>query len=115
MNFVCTVFEQGDEMLTLLSMEKTMVECNQMKAYSDGPGHMTRMATMPLYGTITFSETKRLMTLKVGMLHWMFEKYQVCSNDDPELTLAYFTARSHLVPYAFVWLKGKQWIFQKLL
>ena len=22
MNFVCTVFEQGDEMLTLLSMEK---------------------------------------------------------------------------------------------
>ena len=31
MNFVCTVFEQGDEMLTLLSMEKTngrMVECN---------------------------------------------------------------------------------------
>ena len=28
MNVVCTVFEQGDEMLTLLSMEKTMVECN---------------------------------------------------------------------------------------
>ena len=28
MNFVCTVFEQGDEMLTLLSMEKIMVECN---------------------------------------------------------------------------------------
>ena len=28
MNFVCTVFEQGDEMLTLLSMEKAMVECN---------------------------------------------------------------------------------------
>ena len=28
MNFVYTVFEQGDEMLTLLSMEKTMVECN---------------------------------------------------------------------------------------
>ena len=25
---VCTVFEQGDEMLTLLSMEKTTVECN---------------------------------------------------------------------------------------
>ena len=29
MNFVCTVFEQGDEMLTVLSMEKTMVECNR--------------------------------------------------------------------------------------
>ena len=28
MNFVCTVFEKGDEKLTLLSMEKQMVECN---------------------------------------------------------------------------------------
>ena len=31
MNFVSTVFEQGDEMLTLLPMEKTMVQCNLMK------------------------------------------------------------------------------------
>ena len=28
-------------------------------------------------------------------------------NDDPGLTLTYFTARSNLVPYAFVWEKGK--------
>ena len=41
--------------------------------------------------------------------------YQVCSNDDPVLTLTYFTARSNLVPYAFEWEKGKQWIFKKLL
>ena len=27
----------------------------------------------------------------------------VCSNDDPRLTLTYFTARSNLVPYAFIW------------
>ena len=27
-NSVCIVFEQGDEMLTRLSMEKQMVECN---------------------------------------------------------------------------------------
>ena len=27
-NFVCTVFEQSDKMLTLLSMEKPMGECN---------------------------------------------------------------------------------------
>ena len=26
MNFICTVFEQGDEMLTLLYMEKQMVD-----------------------------------------------------------------------------------------
>ena len=37
----------------------------------------------------------------------MLQYYQVRSNDDTELTLTYFTARSNLVPYAFVWEKGK--------
>ena len=36
------------------------------------------------------------MTLKFGMQHWVFEYYQVCSNDDPRLTLTYFTAKSNL-------------------
>ena len=36
---------------------------------------------------------------------WMREYYQVCSNDDPWLNLTYFTAKSNLVPYAFVWEK----------
>ena len=35
------------------------------------------------------------------------EYYQVCSNDDPGLTLTYFTTGSNLVPYAFVLEKGK--------
>ena len=30
----------------------------------------------------------------------------IYSNDDPGLTLTYFTARSSVVPYAFVWEKG---------
>ena len=47
------------------------------------------------------------MTLKLGMQHQVLEYYQVCSNDEPGLTLTYFTARSNLVPYAFVWEKGK--------
>ena len=47
------------------------------------------------------------MTLKVSMHYWVLEYYQVCSNDDPELTLTYFMARSNLVPYAFVWEKGE--------
>ena len=42
------------------------------------------------------------MTFKLGMQHWELENYQVCSNDDPGLTLIYFTARSNLVPYVFV-------------
>ena len=29
--------------------------------------------------------------------------HHICSNDDPRLTLTYFTARSNLVPYAFIW------------
>ena len=47
------------------------------------------------------------MTLKLGMLHRVHEFYQIYSNDDPGLTLTYFSARSILVPYAFVWEKGK--------
>ena len=47
------------------------------------------------------------MTLKVGMQHRVLEYFQICSNDDPELTLTYFTARSNLIPYAFVWERGK--------
>ena len=47
------------------------------------------------------------MTLKLGMQHLLLEYYQVSSNDDPGLTLTYFTARSNLVPYDFVWEKGK--------
>ena len=64
---------------------------------------------------IFFSGTKRPMTLKLGMQHWVLEYYQVCSNDDPGLTLTYFTARSNLVPYAFVWEKGKTMDFSETI
>ena len=46
------------------------------------------------------------MTLKLGMQHQVLEYCQVCSNDAPGLTLTYFTAKSNLVPYVFVWEKG---------
>ena len=64
---------------------------------------------------IFFSGTKRPMTLKLGMQHWVLEYYHVCSNDDPVLTLTYFTARSNLVPYAFVWKKGKTMDFSETI
>ena len=82
---------------------------------------MTKVAAMPKYGKnlkqIVFSGTKRPMTLKVGMQHWVHKYYQFCSNDAPVMTLTYFTARSHLAPYAFVWETGKTmfFFFQKLL
>ena len=36
------------------------------------------------------------MILKLGMKHRGLKLYIVCINDDPGLTLAYFTARSNL-------------------
>ena len=55
------------------------------------------------------------MTLKVGMHHRVLEYYQVYSNDDPGLTLTYFRVRSNLVPYAFVWEKGKTMDFSETI
>ena len=55
------------------------------------------------------------MALKLGMLHRVLEYYQIYSNDDPELTLTYLTARSNLVPYAFVWEKGKTIFFSETI
>ena len=74
------------------------------KVYSNGPGHMTKMATMPIYGKNfkkIFSGTIRPMTLKLGMQHQVLKYYRVCSNNDPWLTLTYYSARSYLVSYGF--------------
>ena len=70
-----------------------------VKAITNSLCHITKMAAMPIF----FSGTKRLMTLKLGLRHWLLEYYQVCSNDDPGLTLTYFTARSNLVLFVIVW------------
>ena len=78
---------------------------------------MTKMAAMPIYGKnfkkIFFSGTKRPMSLKLGMQHRVLKYYRIYLNDDPGLTLTYFTPRSNLVPYAFVWEKGKAMDFSE--
>ena len=55
------------------------------------------------------------MILKLGMKHWGLKLYKVYINDDPGLTLTYFTARSNLVSYAFVWEKGKTMDFSETI
>ena len=55
------------------------------------------------------------MTLKLDKQHRVLKYYQIPSNDDPGLTLIYFTARSNLVPYAFVWEKGKTMDFSETI
>ena len=58
------------------------------KVCSNGPGHMTKLATTPIYGKnlkkIFFSGTKRLMTLKLDMQHWVLEYFQVFLQTRPE-------------------------------
>ena len=74
------------------------------KVCSRGLGHMTKLAVTPIYGknpSKIFSRTKGPMTLCLVYSVGDSGPIIVCSNDDPRLTLTYFTARSNLVPYAF--------------
>ena len=63
-----------------------------IKVCSNGPGHKTNMAAMPICG-------KNLK--KSSLQHWVLKYYQFCSDDAPSLTWTYFTARSDLVPLRF--------------
>ena len=45
------------------------------------------------------------MILKLGMKHWGLKLYKVYINDDPGLTLTYFTKRSNCVTCTFEWEK----------
>ena len=68
------------------------------------------MARMPIYGknpSKIFSRTGRLISTKLGMSHRGLQSVIVCSNDDPRVTFTYFTARSNLVTYVFLWEKVK--------
>ena len=89
-----------------------------MKVYSNSPGHMTKMAAMPIYGKNLkkiFSETKKQMPLKLGMQHRVLEYYQICSNDDPGLTLTYLWQGQIWSLMLLCGKMVKQWTFQKLL
>ena len=76
------------------------------KSYSNCYGHMTDMATIPIYGknslNLFFSDTKRPLAVGLGMKYWGCEPYQVCTNDESSLTLIYFMATSNLIPNAFI-------------
>ena len=73
---------------------------------------MTKIAAMPIYGKNP-KQNLLLQNPKVDDLETWYAALgarvlsQDYSNDDPGLTLTYFTAMSNLVPYAFVWEKCK--------
>ena len=66
--------------------------------YIRNPGHMTKMAAMPIYGKTlqkSFSpEPVGPISTKLGMKHQWLKHYNVYINYDPVMTLTYFTARS---------------------
>ena len=71
-----------------------------MNFFLHNPGHMTKMAAMPIYGknpsTIFFSRTGGPIFTKLGMSHQGLLPIIVHINYDPGVTLTYFTARSNL-------------------
>ena len=71
-----------------------------MKVYINGLGHMTKMATTPIYGKnpskIFFSRTGGPIFTKLGMYNRGLLPSIFYINDDPGVTLTYFTARSNL-------------------
>ena len=71
-----------------------------MKFYTNGLGHMTNMAAMPIYGNnlknllLQNQYANDLETWYVALSMWV---YQDCSKFDSGLTLTYFMPRSNLV------------------
>ena len=82
----------------------------EMKIWWHDAGHMTKIAATPIYGknpSKIFSRTGLTIFTKLGMKYWELQPIINCSNDYFGVTLTYFTARSNLVTYAFLWKKVK--------
>ena len=72
------------------------------EVYVVGPGHMTKMAVMPIYGKnplkIFFSRTISQMILKPGRKQKGLEPYKSYINDLTGLTMTCFMTRPNLFP-----------------
>ena len=66
---------------------------------------MTMMTATPIYGKNPlknlYLQNQKVGDLGTWYVAWGCGAYQVCSNDDPKLTLTYLTSRSNLLPNAF--------------
>ena len=66
--------------------------------FINNPGHITKMAAMPIYGKnpskFFFCGTTGPISTKLDMKHKGLEDYNVFINHDLGLTLTYFTAKS---------------------
>ena len=82
-----------------------------MSHYQDG----RHVHTLKKKIKIFFSGAERPINLKLAMQHQILEYYQVYSNETPVLTLTYFTTKSNLVPYSFVWEKVRTMDFSETI
>ena len=73
-----------------------------MKVYLNGPGHITKMAAMPIY-----DKTLKNLLLKNQKSFDLETSHAVSITDDSGLTMTYFAARSNLIIYTFEWGKLK--------
>ena len=61
------------------------------------------MAATPIYVKTLLLQNQKADDLGTWYVVLKMWADQVCSNDDPRLTVAYFTSRSNLLPNAFKW------------
>ena len=74
------------------------------KVYINGTGHMTKMAATTIYGKIFKNLLLQNchMIMKLGMEHYVLTLFESYMNDNPELTLSYFTTNSNSEKLVFV-------------
>ena len=61
-------------------------------AWPNGPGHMNKMAAMPIYGKNlqkSFFTELSLMIMKLGLEQYVLKLYKSYINDDPEFILTH--------------------------
>ena len=69
--------------------------------YINYPGHMTKLAAMPIYGknpSKNFSRTGGPISTKLRMKHRWLKYYNVYINHDPVMTLTYLQQGPHRSP-----------------
>ena len=70
--------------------------------YINNPGHMIKMAAMPIYGKnpskIFFSRTGGSISKKLGMKYRWLKYYNVYINHDPVMTLTFLRQGQHRSP-----------------
>ena len=69
-----------------------------MKVYTNGQGHMTKMAAMAINSKKCLKnlllQNQKAYDFEIGVKHLGMELYKVYINHDPGMTLTYFMARS---------------------